>query len=162
MINMTKYSKKSKNWNFSGTRVFILITRVSNFVENPGLTRVLETRGPSLAGLLLPTDLRPKLVKFEIFSFFHGLELFYCKSLQVRKVTTNTFFDADSNKIVFRLDFFGPSEQFGFEASNSTKIPIVFWSFLFFLLKLLNFEQKFWAIYWTYLGINSISRTSFS
>ena len=80
----------------------------------------------------LPTDLRPKLVKFEFFSFFHGLELFYCKSLQVRKVTTNTFFDADSNKIVFRLDFFGPSEQFGFEASNSTKIPIVFSHFCFF------------------------------
>ena len=86
----------------------------------------------SFAGLLLATDLRPKLVKFEIFSFFHGLELFYCKSLQVRKVTTNTFFDADSNKIVFRLDFFGPSEQFGFEASNSTKIPIVFGHFCFF------------------------------
>ena len=43
--NVRKYSKI---WNFSGTRVFILITRVSNFVENPGLTRVLETRGPSL------------------------------------------------------------------------------------------------------------------
>ena len=37
-----------RNGNTSGTRVFILITRVSNFVENPGLTRVLETRGPSL------------------------------------------------------------------------------------------------------------------
>ena len=86
----------------------------------------------SFAGLLLPNDLRPKLVKFEFFSFFHGLELFYCNSLQVRNVTTNTFFDADSNKIVFRLDFFGPSEQFGFEASNSTKIPIVFGHFCFF------------------------------
>ena len=32
----------------SGTWVFILITRVSDFVENPGLTRVLETRGSSL------------------------------------------------------------------------------------------------------------------
>ena len=40
------------NGNTSGTRVFILITRVSDFVENPGLTRVLETRGPPLTATL--------------------------------------------------------------------------------------------------------------
>ena len=49
---------------------------------------------------------------------FKVLELCFDHSLQVRTKTTNRFFHAESNRVGFRQDFFGPSEQFPFENSK--------------------------------------------
>ena len=57
---------------------------------------------------------------------FKVLELCCCNLLQVRTKTTNRFFHAESNRVGFRLDFFGPSEQFPFENSKNFKISRIF------------------------------------